>query len=287
MKLWQACQHHLEQSTAAERKRMDYAYWTARLLARFPLDADLAALDTPAIMALIEDERAKGNSPATIYAKVSLINCVFDTARRNGWQGVKPAIPWPRVPTKLKWWLDPATHERARQWCLEKSELDLLDFLDWTVLTGLRVEESLRVTTADFEDLWTPHKCALLVPGTKNDTSHAWLAISEPARCLAVRVLTSYRPTGFETPTQNNIRLFPCGYRMLARAWRRCRRALGIRNPTATLKACRRTFARNVSATTPLPVLQGMMRHATPSTTLGYLKLVGGGYTLEEQRKYL
>ena len=284
MHLYSACQHLLATSTASPRKLLDYNYWIADLLGRYEIMANMEVLTTAELLKYVSDMRERGNSPATIYAKVSLINCVFDAARSTGWQGTKPCIPYPKVPRKLKWWPTPSIQERVRQWCIENSETDLLDFLDWTLATGLRVEETLRLTIAHFEGLLTPHKAEVLVPGLKTDNAQAMLAIGEASRLLAVRRLAQESPS----PSENASQLFPCGYRMLARAWRRCRKALGISLSSATLKAWRRGFARTMTGRgCPLPVLQQMLRHGSPATTMEYLRLVGGGYTAEEQRRYL
>ena len=82
--------------------------------------------------------------------------------------------------------------------------------------------------------------------------------------------------------------MFPISYRTLNRDWQHCRAFLGVAdNPLSTLKALRRTAARHLTVKgMPLDILRGYLRHSSSKTTEGYLRLVGG-YTPEEQRRWL
>lgn len=98
-----------------------------------------------------------------------------------------------------------------------------------------------------------------------------------------------FEATGCLTEPFAHTRLFPLSYKTLWTAWDDCRKALGLDDiPTATLKAIRRSFVRlRAGKGTPLPILQRMLRHRDPNTTMGYLRLTGGDFTTEEMRQWL
>jgi integrase len=277
-RLWEACAMHLATVKAAPRKVDTYRYWVEELLARFPLDFPLWMLDTAALTHWSSDCANAGNRPATIKAKMSLASGCFKAAKAQGYDGPVPVIPYPHVPKATKWWLKPQLEKEVLQWCWKHSEQDLHDLVVWTVETGLRLEETMRCHSQHFMNLPT-ERPELDVPGTKTSDAQAMIPISQRAARLAIRRLA-------RDPSQQLFGTTSLG--TLARRWRRCRKALGIHDHTATLKAMRRAFARKATINgMPLPILQQAMRHSQPETTMEYLRLTGGGYTVEEMRRYL
>lgn len=275
-RLWESCAAHLATVKAGPSKVATYGYWVEDLLARFPLDFPLHMLTTEHLQAWSADCVERGNSPATIKAKMSLASGLFTTAVAHGYDGPCPMIPYPHVPKVTKWWLRPNIQEDVLQWCSEHSEGDLKDLVVWTIETGLRLQETLRCTSQHFINL-TSEEPELDVPGTKTSDAQATIPLSLAAADLASRRLRS------------SPHLFgPGTYHTLARRWRRCRKALGIHDHTATLKAMRRAFARKATVKgMPLPILQQALRHRKAETTLDYLRLTGGAYTAKEMRRFL
>lgn len=277
-RLWEACAMHLATVKAGARKVQTYEYWVAELLGRFPLDYPLWMLDTAALTLWSQDCARAGNRPATIKAKMSLASGCFRAAVAQGYDGPVPVIPYPHVPKATQWWLRPQLEQEVIRWCWRQSEQDLHDLVIWTVETGLRLEETMRCTSQHFMNLKS-EKPELDVPGTKTGDAQATIPISARAARLAIRRLE-------RDPLQ---RLFgQTSLVTLARRWRRCRKALGIHDHTATLKAMRRAFARKATIKgMPLPILQQALRHSDVNTTMGYLRLTGGGYSAEEMRRFL
>ena len=185
-----------------------------------------------------------------------------------------------------KWWLRPDDYARLVTFCTAKAavEFDILaDFVTWTIHTGLRVEESLRVRRGDFVGLGSP-SVALSVRGTKTALSGGiTLPIGAPAAAVAEFCFTaSPRPMPGEY-------LFPTTYARLLSAWQQVRAHLGYSGTaTCTLRSLRRTAARylHVDRGMPLDVLRQYFRHSNIATTTGYLRLVGG-YNTEEMRRWL
>lgn len=267
----------IEQRWAGRRKEPNARSWCRMFLETFP-DKTLATLTTQDISTYISMMQMDGLSPWTVHARVCVISTIYEVATQNAYAGPVPFIPRPHVPKPLKWWLKPDAEPEVITWLRDVLlQPEVADFVLWTVETGLRVEETLRVTAGDFVGL---HGEApeLTVPGTKNDGAQATLALSAVAVGLARGRLMS-----------SSAKLFGITYRQLDRAWQEVRAQFGWQDiSTATLKALRRSFARRLTAKgCPLPVLQQMMRQADPETTLNYMRLVGGEYTTEEQRKWL
>jgi integrase len=275
-RLWEACAAYLATVQCGPGKLRTYECWVEDLLSRYPLDYPLHSFRTEDMTEWSEACRQRGNAPATIYAKMSLCKGIFDAAKKHGYDGPIPWVPYPNVPVQTRWWLRPQLEREVLQWCWQHSYQDLQDFVVWTVETGLRIEETLRCTSRHFINLGS-EKPELDVPGTKTDTSQGTIPISARASRVACRRLVR-SPTLFA----------PTSYRQLAKQWQQCRRGLGILDRTATLKAMRRAFARKATVKgMPLPILQQAMRHKDPETTMGYMRLTGGGYTTDEMRKYL
>ena len=196
-------------------------------------------------------------------------------------------VDWvPRVqePRYRKWWLRPEDYEALRDWLStwDHPQAGLVaDYIEWTVHTGLRVEESLRIRRSDLLDLHTDEP-ALTVPGTKNDHSgNVTLPIAIPARNVAARRLGAYG--------KSTDRLFPIPYRTLTHLWQYCRAVIGAEEtPTAALRSLRRSAARylHVECGMPLDVVRQYLRHENVKTTQSYLRLTGG-YTTQEMRRWL
>lgn len=253
---------------------------------------------------LYVDAQPEGLTPATIYGKVSCISTIFEQAIKQGWEGKKPTMPYPHVPRPLKWWLSPQQHKELDTWLRHQMEGsprilttfctkdlpmnyssgcgsptptlgDLRDYVNWATLTGLRVEETLRVTRQNFSV--TPNSLPILtIPGTKTSGSQATVPLSKDAWALASRRLEA---------TAADM-LFPMTYRQLYRLWSKAVSEMGW--PAGSLKALRRSYARErASKGCPLPQLQQLMRHASPATTMDYLRLTGGQFSNEELAQWL
>lgn len=190
-----------------------------------------------------------------------------------------------KVPKGLKWYLpeDKVPPLLARLRALASVEREfmydcLAFFIRWTTRTGLRIEESLRLEwDRDLaEDLtW------VRVPGLKTATSQATLPLGQEVS----EVLVQWRGILGD----NKKWVFPINYEELALAWTEARKFLGAEDdPTATLKALRRSAARylHVDCGMPLHMVQQYLRHESMDTTLEYLRLTGG-YGTEEMRRYL
>lgn len=274
----------LEQHWFGRRKAANCKSW-CRMLQQDMDNADLTSITTADIQAHIMRLRTKGLQPWTVHARVCVINTLYAVAKRNGYTGPVPQIPRPHVPKPLKWWLTPEKEVEVIQWLSEQGHHEMADFVSWTVNTGLRVEESLRVTLGHFQGL-SSGAPEVTVPGTKTGAAQAALAVSPGAALLAA---TRFTAIGNLTDVSCATPLFTMSYRMLEHTWAKVRVQFGwTKDTTATLKALRRSFARRVFAKgAPLPVVQGMMRHKDPQTTMNYLRLVGGAFTTEEQRKWL
>jgi integrase len=203
----------------------------------------------------------------------------------------------PRQARPLKWWLRPDDHKKLVAWLrvtsdpanvtareletigrfvfvittgltpppLEGAEL-LADYIDWTVQTGLRVEESLRLRRSDFAADYR----SVTVPGTKTGSSQATLPITGEATAVVSR-----RFSAGSQPVAPGTLLFPATYTALRIAWREARRHIGADgNPMATLKALRRSAARRLHADLGMPLdkVRHYLRHSSVSTTMGYLR---------------
>ncbi len=271
----------MEQHWRNTRKAATMASWTRELLRVWP-DKTLDAITTQDIDTYIRLMEADGLATWTMHAKVCCISKVYDIAKRNGYPGDVPYIPTVHIKKPLKWWLTPEKERPVIAWLRAQGKLDVADYVEWTIETGLRVEETLRVHSGHFLGLYTA-KPELTVPGTKTDGSQGALALSTVAAGIAQRRHMALGGMEARLP------MFPLDYMQLMRVWQRVRKEFGwMDDSTATLKALRRSFARRLAANgAPLPVIQSMMRHGDPQTTMGYLRLVGGAFTTEEQRKWL
>lgn len=207
----------------------------------------------------------------------------------------------------LKWWLSPAQCDKLLAYlrgpnatAFARPRL-VADYVEWVSHVGMRVEETLRLTWddvhLDFRPERDPHtgevvtdaktgrpvpvsQTEVTVPGTKTHGSQATIAIGLAPAVLLLR-RRHFRIAG-------ESRVFPISYAMLNADWQLCREFLGVAdNPLSTLKALRRTAARHLTVKgMPLDILRGYLRHSSSRTTEGYLRLVGG-YSPEEQRRWL
>jgi integrase len=273
-----ACDLALDVHWRGMRREASAKSWCGQLVAAFP-DKTLATLTTQDINTYIRLMELDGLASWTIHAKVCAVSTLYTVAKANGYDGPEPIIPRPRVKKKLKWWLTPEAEAEVAAWLRSRGKDQMADFVRWTVETGLRVEETLRVQAMHFTGLLTD-KPELTIPGTKTEDAQATVALSSAAADIARSHFMSLGGSAC---------LFPMDYGHLFWTWDLVRKQFGwLDIPTATLKALRRSFARRLSANgCPPQVVQQMMRHRSIDTTLDYLKLVGGGYSTEEQRKWL
>lgn len=218
---------------------------------------------------------ADGLSPATINKR---LNCLSKL-------GVK--VDGCRVtnPKQLKWHLKESDKAevllalrvgRGRQWSI------LADLIEWTTLTGLRIEESLRLTWGDIGS----NPVTVSVPGLKTSTSQATLPLgSTPEQLLRRLALDAVGAAG----VRDAEKVFKTDYEEMHACWDCVRKLYGWdKDSTATLKALRRSAARylHVDCGMPLHMVQQYLRHESMDTTLEYLRLTGG-YGTEEMRRYL
>lgn len=175
----------------------------------------------------------------------------------------------------LRWWLTPELEARLTQWLIETGEKDMADYIMFTTHAGLRVEENLRLTAADFTRDRQLDRVLVTVPGTKTAGSQATI----PLHRTAVEVYSRRLPHD-AAPTA---RLFAFNYQWLNVRWDRCRAFMGysVQDRGVTLKALRRSFARRATYEwgMPVQVLREFLRHSDIETTMGYLRLVGASNT--------
>lgn len=214
------------------------------------------------LRAVVSSWVSQGTSPATCHARLARLSVM----------GVAVQGTRPKLPNKLKWWLTPRQQEAMRG--MLGADDPLMQFADWTLLTGLRVEETLRLTRDNFSEDFTE----VNVPGLKTVASQATLPLSSAATVVAVYIFGG-RKRGPMFHTVN--------YYQLKRKWATVRKQMGIEHPGATLKAFRRGAARQLTVGgMPLDMLRQYLRHESVRTTMGYLRLVGG-YDKDEMRKFL
>lgn len=220
------------------------------------------------LLAVVAQWQAHGLAPATIRRRLFALSAI----------GVELHGVNVRSPKRPKWWLSPEVQTQLTT-CTSLSPHFLGEFrvyVEWTILTGLRVEESLRLVSSDFGQDFT----RLLVPGTKTTSANTALPLGERAAELARQRLAG-KP--FNTP------MFDISYRRLLRKWQKLREEMGLEgNPGATLKSFRRTAARylHYDKGMPLDLLRQYFRHKNISTTMEYLRLTGGA-SEDEMRRFL
>lgn len=230
-----------------------------------------------------------GNSPATVRKKANMVRKLYEVSGVPLPEG-GDAVLRPRVPRKLKWWLDRETEARVHRWLRNaasnsgspraRSRYRLVSlYVRWSRLTGLRIEESLRLSRGSLLGIGSSRP-SVKIDGTKTEGSQATLPLSSAAALVARQVLSLTKSTSPSAP------LWPCSYATLKETWWEIRAGVGLPE-NATLKALRRSYARErtIKKGVPTEVLRAMMRHKDIRTTIGYLELTGG-YNTEELRKW-
>lgn len=216
----------------------------------------------------------EGLSPATIQKR---LNCLSKL-------GVNVEGCRVKVPKQLKWHLKESdkTTLLADLRGISGSHFwsTVANVVEWTTLTGLRIEETIRLRWADVDHA----EQTISVPGTKTSASQATLPFGQRIKDLLVEHWALDPPTTGQADPVFNI-----AYSALQEAWEGLRLQYGWKDdPTATLKALRRSAARylHVDCGMPLHMVQQYLRHESMDTTLEYLRLTGG-YGTEEMRRYL
>lgn len=225
---------------------------------------------TPAIVKhLVQQWGSEGLSASTINCRIGFLSAAgLDTA------GCRV-----RVKRISQWWLNADAQEKLLT-ALTASGLErdmlMADYIVWAVNCGCRVEESLRLERRHFAQ--EGERVYVTVPGSKTSMAEATLPLNEAAAGVYKR-----RLHGSDNPSA---RLFPVAYKQLAANWREATIVIGARgNRQATLKALRRTAARNLTVNgLPTAMLQHYLRHENIKTTEGYLRLTGGYHAAELAR---
>lgn len=216
-----------------------------------------------------------GVAPATINKRLNCLSAM----------GVSVDGCRVKEPKQLKWWLSPEAERRVVTFLEQRASKGdedsqtTADFIWWTTRTGLRVEETLRLTSRDFTGS-KDSGYSVTVPGSKTASAQATLPLSAEVGYLVENLLEN-----FEHPHA----AFPISYEKLHAIWEECREHLGVSYvPTATLKSLRRSAARylHIQKGMPLDMLRQYLRHEDINTTMGYLRLTGG-YGEEEMRRWL
>lgn len=229
------------------------------------------------LLSAVAEWRNRGLAPATINKRLTILSVL----------GVNVSGCYATEPRKLKWWLRPADHAMLTQWLREMDDTYgdqrhalAADYIDWTVFTGLRVEESLKLVRREIEFKAGGEKASITVPGLKTVGAQQNLPIGDDACAILVR--RGMREAKPDT------RVFPTSYFMLALTWQACRDKLGVEaHAGASLKAIRRSAARHLTTKgMPLDILRQYLRHEDIQTTMGYLRLTGG-YDESEMRRWL
>lgn len=238
--------------------------------------------------ALVSKWKAEGTSGGTIRKRLLVLTqmgCSVSGTKVGG----KSPPQWALNPTQeasiLAWLRGPTTSTT-----LVKTRSELADHIQWTCLTGLRIEETMRQTWGDVTFKVDPETgeyvakgMSLMVAGTKTDASRGTIRLSADAGALLIK---RYRAATAKDPAS---RIFPESYRNLQVLWTECRAEMGLSHVhTCTLKALRRSAARNLhaGANMPLDMVRQYLRHENVKTTMGYLR-IAGGYREEEYARYL
>lgn len=226
---------------------------------------------TPASVVLaVADWQLASMTASSINCRVSALSSI----------GVNTEGCRVRKSRELKWWLTPDAEAKLLRWLYERNETVMADYITWATATGLRVEETLRLTRGSFTEDPETKRVSVVVPGLKTALSQATLPLS-------IRATGVYMSRLADNAAPDAL-LFDVGYEYLMLRWRECRAFLGQGfNSMVTLKALRRSFARKATSNgMPLDLVRSYLRHERVETTMGYLHLTGG-YREEEYRKWL
>lgn len=217
--------------------------------------------------------RAAGLAGATINRRLAVLSQMGLNVSRSR----QPNRKTPR------WWLKPDQYKTLRRLLVQSTqEIDraMIDYIEWVVCTGLRVEETLALRNKHVTGWDTPGRMSIAVPGQKTAMSARVIPIMPEAEAIVRRRLSE-----FDKPDKQ---LFPYTYFEIARAWARIRKWLGEGpGTTATLKALRRSSARtlHVDKGMPLDLVRKYLGHENIKTTMGYLH-VTGGYSDDQFRRW-
>jgi integrase len=209
-----------------------------------------------------------GLSPATINKRLNCLSVMGINV-----QGMRQ--PKSR---DLKWYLSEEEAAKAVAYLLSPHSTHTMKQLGrliaWTTKTGLRIEETLRLTRADFSADFSE----VSVPGFKTAASQARLPLSAAAQAVPCAVPWNEQGQPFILAT----------YDQLEAAWNALRTLMGWTGNGVTMKALRRSAARHLHADCgmPLDMVRQYLRHESINTTMEYLRLTGG-YGTEEMRRYL
>lgn len=257
-------------------------------------------ITTEHLKACVAVWRKEGLSASTINTRLNIFSALGINVK-----GARVVRPKP-----LKWWLPPdkmaelLVYLRAPAPPFPRARF-MADYVEWTCFTGLRVEETLRLTWDEVrldireEGSRMVSHSEMVAPGTKTTDAQASLALALiPALLLKrrfeerenprePRIFAVPRPTGGQPIDDLEARI-EADYDRLSVDWAHPRAFLGATdNKLATLKALRRTAARHLTVNgMPTAILMGYLRHSNIQTTMGYLRLTGG-YSTTEQRRWL
>jgi len=260
--------------------------------------APIAVADvTPsAVSAAIHEWQGKHLAPDTIRKRLNVLRAMgVDLGKAED----RPKLSKKRP---LKWWLSPSDEERLVrrfQSAGGGQSLMMAHYIRFVTRSGLRVEEALALTPASLSFTVaapSPREGAsVTVRGTKTAGSHATLPLLPDAYDALVEAWRLEWTEALHTTDRRETRIFRFGktpevsYSIAASIWEGCRRFLGQQdNPTATLKALRRSAARylHISKGMPLDMVREYLRHDDIETTQGYLRLTGG-YGEADMRRFL
>lgn len=283
----------LAEHYARQRRGADWKYIARAIEAFHGGHRGLETITTKDMRDFIASCRSKGNSDSTLNVKLSVYSAMFTFfAPELGDDFRAPDIPWVKKSRASKWWCRPELADAIVSWLRERGRDTTADYILFVTHSGCRVEEALKLQREHFDfdaNLMT-------IPGTKTDGSHRVVPMFTVARDIALKrfgdttnrqaFLFSFTDddTAYfrewcrgKTPDEISRERTTRHYRPLRRQWSAIRFAMKITDPTATIKALRRTFGvyatRNGMPTETLRMYYG---HDDIETTQGYLKVTGG-----------
>jgi integrase len=236
--------------------------------AHFKRETLLSAIDTDAVDAFkkaLKDKgsnaKAKGNSQATINHHLAALSMIFKVAHQRGGAAVKPVMG-----------IKGSSRERTR-WLTDKEEEIIIrlltqwgrpDILDWTILlvdTGLRPDESRRLTGTEV-DFRTG---TILNQYGKTKNARRTIPMTSRVKAMLERRCLEH-PKG---------PLFPYGWHVYNHQWERLREAMHLEGDRDFVAYClRHTFAtRLVQRGVNIEVISKLLGHANINQTMVYAKL--------------
>lgn len=210
-----------------------------------------------------------GLSPSTVRTRISVLRKCF---KLSGLLFPDERITLPARSKRPKWVLP---EEKQTAFLLALTDKQARQVLTFCLLTGLRIEEALRLTGGHFIKPTLGDKWQLEVPVDpttgigKTQGSNDVIPISGEA-VLVVRHLL------FALGGNPANRLWSIPYGAVLESFNEAKEAMGWTDPTCTPKAMRRTFAwRLLKRGVPVDVIQTLLRHGSLMTTSLYLNAVG------------